>query len=183
MNAARPPAPGPKGATGSYVLLIRVRAARTLEVGSLGRLAFRRGNYVYIGSGMGCLSRRVERHFREDKKVKWHIDRLLAVAELSGAVLFPSKRRDECRLARAVLAFPGARVVPGFGSSDCRCPGHLAFLGALPFGALLGRLDQGWKGERVQGCKGTAAVHRSSIPFPPSTLPPFHPSVKEVGRR
>jgi Uri superfamily endonuclease len=90
---------------------------------------------------MGCLSRRVGRHFREDKKLKWHIDRLLAVADLAGAVLFPSKRREECRLARAVLAFPGARVVPGFGSSDCRCPGHLAFLGALPFGQLLGRLD------------------------------------------
>jgi Uri superfamily endonuclease len=103
---------------------------------------FRGGNYVYVGSGMGGLSQRVERHFRPDKKVKWHIDRLLAVAELSGAVLFPSKRRDECRLARAVLAFPGARAVPGFGSSDCRCPGHLVSLGTVPFGRLLEWLDR-----------------------------------------
>jgi Uri superfamily endonuclease len=131
----------PERASGAYILLVRLRRPTTLEVGRLGPIAFGPGNYVYIGSGMGGLSRRVKRHFRRDKKVKWHIDRLLAVAELSGAVLFPSDRREECRLARAVLASPGASVVPGFGSSDCRCPGHLVRLGALPFGALLGRLD------------------------------------------
>jgi sugar fermentation stimulation protein A len=170
--------------TGAYILLIRVPAERALDIGSLGRLRFPAGNYVYIGSGMGCLSRRVERHFRPDKKVKWHVDRLLGVARLSDAVLFPSKHRDECRLARAVLAFPGARVVPGFGSSDCRCPGHLVFLGALPFGELLGRLERGSKGERVEGRKGTMdGTTRASSPLPPYTHAPFRPSVKEVGKR
>ena len=146
MSRRRPvPFPAPLD-TGAYLLLMRVRAECTLDIGRLGRLHFARGNYIYIGSGMGGLHARVARHFRSDKKVKWHIDRLLGVAELSGAVLFPSQHRHECRLAQAVLAFPGARAVPGFGSSDCRCPGHLVFLGARPFGALLGRLD-----DRVQG--------------------------------
>ena len=141
MSRRQPvPFPAPLD-TGAYLLLIRVQAARALDIGRLGRLHFARGNYVYIGSGMGGLQSRVARHFRPDKKVKWHIDRLLAVAKLSGAVLFHSQHRHECRLARAVLGFPGARVVPGFGSSDCRCPGHLVYLGARPFGALLGRLD------------------------------------------
>jgi len=117
-----------------------------LDIGRLGRVPFRKGNYVYIGSGMGGLVARVARHFRPDKKVKWHIDRLLSRADLMGAVLFPSTERNECALARSCLAFPGARVVRGFGSSDCRCPGHLVFLGAIPFGALLGHLDG-----RVQG--------------------------------
>ena len=131
---------------GAYILLVRVRSPRALDIGRLGRLHFARGRYVYIGSGMGGLPQRVERHFRTGKKVKWHIDRLLAVAELTGAVLYPSKHREECRLARAVLAVPGARAVPGFGSSDCRCSGHLAFLGALPFGRLLHRIDRGgWR--------------------------------------
>ena len=147
MSGRRPPGPiSAPPATGAYLLLVRVRAACTLAVGRLGQVSFPKGNYVYIGSGMGGLPQRVEHHFRTGKKVKWHIDRLLAVAELTGAVLYPSKHREECRLARAVLAVPGARAVPGFGSSDCRCSGHLAFLGALPFGRLLLRIDRGgWR--------------------------------------
>jgi Uri superfamily endonuclease len=143
----------PARATGAYILLIRVRGARALDIGRLGRVRFPGGNYVYIGSGMGGLEARVARHFRRDKKVKWHIDRLLPRAELLGAVLFPSTKRNECELARSCLSFPGARAVQGFGSSDCRCAGHLVHLGTAPFGALLRRLDgrvQG-SGFRVQG--------------------------------
>jgi len=124
-------------------LLVRVRASRALDIGSLGRLHFARGNYIYIGSGMSGLSQRVSRHWRRDKKVKWHIDRLLAGANLVGAVLFPSTERKECELARSCLSFSGASAVWGFGSSDCRCPGHLVFLGALPFGKLLKDLERG----------------------------------------
>jgi len=119
----------------------------------------------------------VKRHFRSCKKVKWHIDRLLAVAELSGAVLFPSEHREECRLARAVLAVPGTRPVPGFGSSDCRCIGHLVHLGTLSFGELLGRLDgrgQG-AGGRVRWPDGssTAPLHLAprTLHPAPRTLP------------
>ncbi len=110
-------------------------------MGSLGAVRFPAGNYIYIGSGMGGLGPRVERHLRRDKKVKWHIDGFLAVATIRGAVLFPSARRNECALARRVTGFPGASVIVGFGSSDCGCPGHLVHLGPIPFGALLCRLD------------------------------------------
>ena len=140
------PGPGPARTLhvpGAYILLIRLGRARTLRIGRLGRVPFRRGNYVYIGSGMGGLGQRVARHFRPDKKVKWHVDRLLAGANLVGAVLFPSTERKECELARSCLSFSGAMVVRGFGSSDCRCPGHLVFLGALPFGKLLKDLERG----------------------------------------
>lgn len=136
----------PGRTAGAYILLIRVRGARALDVGGLGRVRFPSGNYVYIGSGMGGLQARVARHFRQDKKVKWHIDRLLSRADLMGAVLFPSGKRNECALARSCLAYPGARAVRGFGSSDCRCPGHLVHLGTIPFGALLGSLDDGERG-------------------------------------
>lgn len=127
---------------GAYLLLIRLWRDRTLDVGSLGAVRFPRGNYVYIGSGMGGLGARVERHLRRDKKVKWHIDGFLAVATATGAVLFPSVRRNECALARRVMGFPGATVIIGFGSSDCNCPGHLVRLGPIPFGALFYHLDR-----------------------------------------
>ncbi len=169
MRAAPPRSFDPARATGAYLLLLRVHQNRTLDVGGLGRVPFPKGNYVYIGSGMGGLEARVARHFRSarrlrpngkrqlsslskgkfacafdmNKKVKWHIDRLLAGAELVGAVLFQSKERKECELARSCLSFPGAGAVRGFGSSDCRCPGHLVYLGALPFGALLKSMDRG----------------------------------------
>ena len=143
MKTALPRPSDPARATGAYLLLLRVHRNRALDVGGLGRLPFRKGNYVYIGSGMGGLDARVARHFRPDKKVKWHIDRLLAGAELVGAVLFQSKERNECELARSCLSFAGAGAVRGFGSSDCRCPGHLVFIGALPFGALLKSIDRG----------------------------------------
>ncbi len=71
MSGRRPPGPIPAPPdTGAYLLFIRVRAARTLATGRLGRVRFPIGNYVYIGSGMGGLSQRVGRHFRTDKKVK-----------------------------------------------------------------------------------------------------------------
>ena len=38
----------------------------------------------------------------------------------------------ECALARAVAALPGARLSPRFGSSDCRCPGHLVSFSRRP---------------------------------------------------
>jgi Uri superfamily endonuclease len=127
--------------SGAYILLMRLPRSRTLEVGSLGNVLFPKGNYVYIGSGMGVLESRVARHLRSCKKVKWHIDRFLPLATIMGAVLFLSVRRNECALARRVLAFPGAAAVKGFGSSDCCCPAHLVHLGATPFGKLLNALD------------------------------------------
>ena len=91
---------------------------------------------------MGGLEARVARHLRTDKKVKWHIDRFLPRAAIMGVVLFPSGRRRECELARAVHGYPGARAQEGFGSSDCRCPGHLFHLGKARFGPLLERIDK-----------------------------------------
>jgi sugar fermentation stimulation protein A len=114
----------------------------TIGVGSLGRLHFHPGNYVYVGSAMAGLEARVARHMRPEKKTHWHIDHLLARARIEGAVVFPSEKRQECSIARKLQTTPGIMAVARFGSTDCGCPSHLFYLGKRPFGRILRRLDR-----------------------------------------
>jgi len=119
---------------GAYLLVIHLKADREITIGRLGRFAFRKGFYFYVGSAMRGLTARVARHVRRAKKLRWHIDYLLALpaAQVLAAMPHPSARREECRLNRAVQRLPGATVpVPGFGSSDCKegCPAHLTYFG------------------------------------------------------
>jgi len=122
---------------GAYCLLIRFRRRQRLRVGRLGVFDFPAGFYVYCGSALGGLAARLRRHVRKAKRLHWHIDYLLAspAARIVETRTYPSERRLECVLARAVLATPGARVAaPGFGSSDCRagCPAHLIYFPRRP---------------------------------------------------
>ncbi len=110
---------------GIYALEICLSRDVCLSVGALGKIAFRRGVYVYIGSGQLNLEQRVRRHFREQKKVFWHIDYLLSDrnAEITGAKTRRAGKPKECSVARE-LGRQGMPVA-GFGCSDCRCVSHL----------------------------------------------------------
>jgi len=116
---------------GLYIAVFYLPKARAIRVGRLGRLAFRRGFYLYVGSAQRGLEARLERHGRKRKPRRWHIDHLSAHAEMLGAVVVPGPRSRECKLAEE-LAGKFERVVPGFGASDCRCPGHLMYARAFP---------------------------------------------------
>jgi Uri superfamily endonuclease len=49
--------------------------------------------------------------------------------------------RQEHVWAAKIAAMPGAAMVlPGFGSSDCRCATHLYWFGALPSATAFGRV-------------------------------------------
>jgi Uri superfamily endonuclease len=112
---------------GLYHLVLRMREPRRLRVGSLGWHNFPAGFYVYTGSARRGLVSRVRRHHRREKVNHWHIDWLTRVARIEEIWLDFDLRRSECRNHGRVLNLPGARTpVPGFGSSDCRCPSHLA---------------------------------------------------------
>lgn len=119
--------------SGCYQLKIRIKSELEIEIGALGKCRFEKGEYVYTGSAMKNLEKRVARHRRKDKKTHWHIDYLLAHAqvELSEALCHPSASREEC-LYNQQLLIAGAKVpVKGFGSSDCRiCPSHLVRIDA-----------------------------------------------------
>ena len=108
---------------GSYILLISLAEGGTIKAGSLPPSYFPAGSYTYVGSAMSGFKPRLKRHLRAEKKRHWHIDYLLERASITGIILCQTGDRVECVIAQALSRqFEG---VPGFGSSDCRCPSHL----------------------------------------------------------
>jgi len=109
----------------SYQLVIDVPSAVRVQVGRLGEFEFLAGTYVYTGSARRGFEARLARHARAEKRLRWHIDYLLAVPGVRIRRVVRSSR-DECGLNQAVR---GAVRVPGFGSSDCRagCGAHLKY--------------------------------------------------------
>ena len=116
---------------GVYQLYLCLPRAARLKIGKLGVFLFPAGRYVYTGSALNGLGRRLARHRRREKALHWHIDYLLRCARIERITAILTKERLECRLNRELLGQPGTQViVNGFGSSDCRCPAHLLHLGA-----------------------------------------------------
>lgn len=116
----------PGSAKGIYHLVIHLSQSRDIAVGRLGWHFFPRGYYVYTGSALSGLGARLNRHLREGKRDRWHIDYLLRAGRLTEIWYRVTGRRLECTANQAIANMPGAReVVCGFGSSDCRCRTHL----------------------------------------------------------
>jgi sugar fermentation stimulation protein A len=118
---------------GSYLLVVRLDSTKRLNVGRLGKLTFRKGYYLYVGSAMMRLTGRMKRHERKEKKPHWHIDYLTAAADRVFAMAIRSSQRLECGIARAVSAI-AQKGPAGFGSSDCLCETHLFWSAKDPLG-------------------------------------------------
>jgi Uri superfamily endonuclease len=112
-------------APSSYLLVIRTRVRLDLAVGRLGRRTFARGWHVYAGSARRGLGARLLHHLAPARPVRWHVDVLRQAGEIAEVWAVVGAEPGECALARAVVGLPGATLARGFGSSDCRCPGHL----------------------------------------------------------
>lgn len=114
---------------GIYVLIISVGDSKTLNVGALGDLFFRKGLYAYVGSAQKGVKKRIERHLRKTRRKFWHIDYLLDNDAVRVTKVFykEAEKLEECRVARKIggMAFPIVR----FGCSDCGCASHLFMLG------------------------------------------------------
>lgn len=118
--------------SGSYLIVLSLAKAQTVEVGALGFRAFAAGYYVYAGSAAKNLSSRMARHLRKvRKKLHWHLDYLRPHASSCYALPLASYRNLECELAEALLTIGGI-AVPDFGSSDCGCLSHLYFFSGNP---------------------------------------------------
>lgn len=114
--------------SGCYQLKIKIKQNITLKIGALGLCEFSKGDYVYTGSAMKNLSKRIARHQRKEKKLRWHIDYLLShpEVELVEVVSYPSEIKEECFYNQLLLNEKAEVHVKGFGSSDCKkCPSHL----------------------------------------------------------
>ena len=118
---------------GSYILFLYVKEDTRIRVGALGYVRFKRGLYLYVGSALSSVEKRIERHRRRVKRRRWHIDHLTSSrkVEVVGALIIEGEERMECRLSQIVSRIEGCSVpVAGFGYSDCReCPYHLYYVG------------------------------------------------------
>lgn len=119
---------------GTYVLAIEVEKPKEVKVGSLGTLNFDKGIYAYVGSAF-CGAHRIWRHFKREKKKRWHIDYLLEHSSIK-EVWF-KQSRCECECASELLKI--GEGVKGFGCSDCKCKTHLI---KLELGALRKKLKE-----------------------------------------
>ncbi|HDZ35961.1 MAG TPA: DUF123 domain-containing protein [Thermococcus sp.] len=130
---------------GSYLLVVLLKEDKTIR--TKGReFRLRRGHYVYVGSAMNSLEKRVARHFSENKRLHWHIDFLLRDAELLRAYLIPSEERLEEKLSLEVAKY--GEPVEGFGAGDVRVSTNLYRFDGEPDGtltAILSRLGLEWK--------------------------------------
>ncbi len=120
---------------GSYILELHILKDIDIEIGSLGLITFKKGDYLYIGSAMGetgssTLINRVKRHLKPShlKKIHWHIDYLLEDGNvvLYKIYLIPCSFKLECIIAQELLNISDD-YVNKFGSSDCRCKSHLVY--------------------------------------------------------
>jgi len=120
---------------GSYLLVLYLRRRRNLSIGRIGKISFPRGYYIYVGSAMKGLERRMERHRHARKRPHWHIDSLRAVAEFCSVLAIRSSVRLECNIARALEGIVQWEI-PCFGSTDCGCVTHLFGMANNPFHQL-----------------------------------------------
>jgi len=110
---------------GSYLLIVHLQEAITLEPGTLGKRLFSAGYYAYVGSAMGGLKPRLCRHLSKNKIPRWHIDYLAKRAAITSIIVLESADRAECPIAKALESQFAS--VAGFGCSDCDCSSHLFF--------------------------------------------------------
>jgi len=115
--------------SGAYQLILRLERPAVIAVGALGSHEFLAGFYVYTGRASKGLSKRIARHRRPEKKLRWHIDYLLQQARINGVQLYHGKAAEECAINNETAqALHGVFPVKGFGSSDCRCASHLTLV-------------------------------------------------------
>lgn len=110
--------------SGIYALHLFLEEIK-LRVGALGEISFPRGYYVYIGTAQRNLRKRIERHFKKEKRKRWHIDYITPYAEILDVVAVPLSREWEEKTARYLeKRYPYIR---NFGSSDTSALSHLFY--------------------------------------------------------
>lgn len=112
---------------GAYLLLMRLEQAAEFELRNSVSVRLERGWLAYAGSarGGGGLRARLRRHFRTEKALHWHVDRLTVYAAEIAALPVPDG--NECDLVARLLRSPAFDIaVRGFGNTDCAtCDSHL----------------------------------------------------------
>ncbi|MFB6144256.1 MAG: DUF123 domain-containing protein [Candidatus Nanohaloarchaea archaeon] len=109
-----------------YALFVSLEDSRSIEIGALGEVEFEEGLYVYVGSAMNSVEKRLERHFSRVENAHWHIDYFTSEAEAVDYLVLPEDSEYECVLSEVMQEL--GEPVEGFGASDCSCDSHLYFI-------------------------------------------------------
>ncbi|MEM0379686.1 MAG: GIY-YIG nuclease family protein [Nanopusillaceae archaeon] len=110
---------------GTYLLLLECLNDCEIEVGKLGKIIFKKGYYIYIGSAMNNLEKRILRHLKKDKKIKWHIDYLTTNDSFIIRKIFikESNKKEEEKISKIFEKY--FNFIKNFGNSDCKDNSHL----------------------------------------------------------
>lgn len=108
-----------------YILIIEVEKEISIVIGTLGRMRFKKGEYIYAGSGQNNARKMIQMHYSDKKKTKHHIDYLLKDPHvtLKKAIYKKGAKEEECRIASIFNITE--EPVKNFGSGDCSCYSHL----------------------------------------------------------
>lgn len=116
---------------GIYCLLIYLNESKTIKIGKIGSIYFKKGYYCYVGSALNNLEKRIARHKRKNKKIRWHIDYLLKHAKIINVFSKSTTKKIECKINKRIEK-KSDRIINKFGSSDCLCKAHLHYCNRLP---------------------------------------------------
>lgn len=128
----------------TYILLISLNQPCEIQIGKLGRIFFKSGYYLYVGSAKKAIEKRINRHLKRQKNKFWHIDYLLSDPYPSKVVgVWTHNEFSECFVAQRLLENNHCSVVKkGFGSSDCKCTSHFFRVHRCYIDILLRELSQ-----------------------------------------
>ncbi|MGQ4892793.1 MAG: GIY-YIG nuclease family protein [Candidatus Njordarchaeia archaeon] len=115
---------------GKYILLMEVSSNVSFNFSRRKkRVYLERGLYLYVGSAMGPggLERRLMRHRRKEKKLKWHIDYLTAQKNVSvfGAFILESSIPEWLIVEKLLEHGAFSVAIDGFGATDSKAGSHL----------------------------------------------------------
>lgn len=112
---------------GCYCLIIHLDKTSEIEIGKLGKINFRKGNYIYVGSAMNSLMARINRHLSEKKRLHWHVDYLLKNenSKIREVIYNVSDEKIECKLSQSISK--KGEGIKDFGCSDCQCKSHMYY--------------------------------------------------------
>lgn len=113
---------------GNYCLIINMKKDSEIKIGAKGFMFFNSGYYVYVGSSLNSLSKRIERHISEKKKKHWHIDYLLLNknAKIKEVIYTYCSEKIECEISVNINKYAD-NYIELFGCSDCNCASHLYY--------------------------------------------------------